>query len=268
MRWIQRCSLSARPALALSLTGLLLLSCQGIKEGMDLDGDGFKSKADCDDMDRDAWPGGLEICDGVDNNCDGEVDEPTARDASTWYLDQDGDGYGLSSESVSACELPEHYTSDRGDCDDQDSSLYPDHGCDGPSGLDTDPADGPDWDGTYAGTITLDLDSAELAVSDRCTGELEIEVDEDLIPELRARCACIFEGELATFGTLDVRLDGTIYDDGLVDGTIWLNDEIEDQWYGEFESEQVLVGEFMGDAIIYEADALFKGSFRVSRPRV
>ena len=42
---------------------------------VDEDGDGYKSDADCDDTDDSAYPGATEICDGVDNNCDGAVDE-------------------------------------------------------------------------------------------------------------------------------------------------------------------------------------------------
>ena len=35
---------------------------------------------------------GEEICDDVDNNCDGFIDEDTATDALTWFADTD-DGY-------------------------------------------------------------------------------------------------------------------------------------------------------------------------------
>jgi hypothetical protein len=45
----------------------------------DLDGDGVTSLEmggdDCDDGDRYVYPGAIEICDGVDNDCDGESDE-------------------------------------------------------------------------------------------------------------------------------------------------------------------------------------------------
>jgi hypothetical protein len=60
----------------------------------DEDGDGFTSDVDCDDTLADVNPDAPEICDGVDNDCDGQIDGASATDASTWYADTDGDGYG------------------------------------------------------------------------------------------------------------------------------------------------------------------------------
>ncbi len=42
---------------------------------VDADGDGYASDVDCDDTDAGINPGATEVCDGVDNNCDGTVDE-------------------------------------------------------------------------------------------------------------------------------------------------------------------------------------------------
>lgn len=42
----------------------------------DLDGDGFVIASDCDDNDATINPAAQEVCDGVDNNCDGQTDEP------------------------------------------------------------------------------------------------------------------------------------------------------------------------------------------------
>ncbi|MFT3921717.1 MAG: putative metal-binding motif-containing protein [Myxococcales bacterium] len=52
-------------------------------------------------------PGAEHCNDHVDNDCDGEVDEPDAVDATVWYMDCDGDGYALANgSSQRACTLP------------------------------------------------------------------------------------------------------------------------------------------------------------------
>ena len=80
---------------------------------------------DCDDTKEEINPEVDEVCDTVDNNCDGEVDEDTAVDASIWYEDADLDGYGLGSATVVACEAPEGLTDKDGDCNDADDTIYP-----------------------------------------------------------------------------------------------------------------------------------------------
>ncbi len=45
----------------------------------DLDGDGFGIANDCDDNDADVNPIADEVCDGVDNNCDGIIDSDTSN---------------------------------------------------------------------------------------------------------------------------------------------------------------------------------------------
>ncbi len=88
---------------------------------------------DCDDSDAAAYPGADEYCDGHDDDCDGDVDEDSAVDASTWHPDRDGDGYGDASTSASACSAPSGSIADGSDCDDYDSAVYPgtDEYCDG-----------------------------------------------------------------------------------------------------------------------------------------
>lgn len=48
------------------------LGCGG---GTDLDGDGFAEPEDCDDTNSNVYPGAPEVRNGVDNNCNGEIDE-------------------------------------------------------------------------------------------------------------------------------------------------------------------------------------------------
>ncbi len=95
----------------------------------DVDGDGFDSYEvgglDLNDNDAAINPEATEVCDGVDNNCDGVIDEDTAADAPTWYIDADGDNYGVTDSSTQACEAPEGYAAPSTDCDDEDASLNP-----------------------------------------------------------------------------------------------------------------------------------------------
>ena len=80
---------------------------------------------DCDDSDGSISPDGIEICDDVDNNCDGSTDEPEAIDASTWYYDSDNDGYGDPSVAESACSHSSGYVDDATDCDDEAYAVNP-----------------------------------------------------------------------------------------------------------------------------------------------
>ncbi|NOX76340.1 MAG: hypothetical protein GXP17_06950 [Gammaproteobacteria bacterium] len=45
---------------------------------VDADGDGVVAARDCNDADAAVYPGAVERCDGVDNNCNGAVDEHAA----------------------------------------------------------------------------------------------------------------------------------------------------------------------------------------------
>ena len=50
----------------------------------DADGDDFPDEVDCEPLDPQSYPGAEELCDGIDNDCDLEVDEG--------FQDSDGDG--------------------------------------------------------------------------------------------------------------------------------------------------------------------------------
>lgn len=56
-----------------------------------------------------------EICNNLDDNCDGEIDEFVTQ---TYYGDADGDGFGSSEEVTFACTIPAGYVSNADDCDD------------------------------------------------------------------------------------------------------------------------------------------------------
>ena len=64
----------------------------------DDDGDGWAVEdGDCDDSNPDIHPDAVEYCNGEDDDCDADVDEDSAVDASIWFADDDADGYGDAS---------------------------------------------------------------------------------------------------------------------------------------------------------------------------
>ena len=83
---------------------------------------------DCNDTRASISPSARESCDGIDNNCDGAVDEAGALGESTFYADRDLDGYGDSSAAARACSAPSGYVDRGGDCDDSRSGISPGSG--------------------------------------------------------------------------------------------------------------------------------------------
>ena len=92
----------------------------------DADADGVTAAAgDCDDSDPSVYPGATEVCDSVDNNCDGTADESGAVGETIFYTDSDGDNYGDSINSILACVAPAGYVDDASDCNDNNASVSP-----------------------------------------------------------------------------------------------------------------------------------------------
>ncbi|MEZ4317006.1 MAG: MopE-related protein [Myxococcota bacterium] len=92
---------------------------------------------DCDDTLASIHPGAIEVCDGVDQDCDGTADDgiPT----TDWYDDGDSDGYGTT-VVASSCLQPPGTADVDGDCNDSVASIHPnaietcdnvDNDCDG-----------------------------------------------------------------------------------------------------------------------------------------
>jgi hypothetical protein len=82
---------------------------------------------DCDDSTPRVSPDVAEVCDQVDNDCNGQTDEAGARNAPTWHADLDGDGHGdPSSPGTTACSGPEGHADNDTDCDDSNPAIHPD----------------------------------------------------------------------------------------------------------------------------------------------
>jgi len=188
---------------------------------------------DCDDADATAYPGAPELCDGADDDCDGAVDENDAIDASTWYTDGDGDGYGDAGSTTAACSLPSGYTGDSSDCDDTDGSINPaaselcdgaDNDCDGT--VDEDAA-------TDASTWYADADGDGYGDASSTTAACSIPsgylVDDSDCDDTRSN---VNPGEDELCDSRDNDCDGDTDEDSSTDAATWYQDRDSDG-YGD-----------------------------------
>ena len=154
----------------------VLCNCDEDADGYDNAGCGG---SDCNDTDATINPGATEYCDGVDEDCDGTIDDGAA-DATTYYRDADSDGYGNPDVTSRACSTPTGYVSNSRDCYDSDATAHPggteaadgvDDDCDGTVDEGTDAYDD-DGDG-YAedgGDCDDTVTTASPAVLETCNG--------------------------------------------------------------------------------------------------
>jgi hypothetical protein len=104
----------------------------------DSDGDGFGgveageactalegtalNDGDCNDTSAASYPDAREVCNNLDDDCDGLIDEALL---AIWWLDDDNDGYGDPATAMETCEPPKEYIARGEDCDDSDEKSYP-----------------------------------------------------------------------------------------------------------------------------------------------
>ncbi len=207
----------------------------------DADGDGFgnpsssfyssdqpagyvEDASDCNDSAASVFPGGVGVCDGADQDCDGSIDDDLPL--TTVYADADSDGYGDPAATLDACGPVAGYAAEGTDCDDTDWSVFPgaievvaderDGDCDGGEICFGD-AD-VDGYGTGATVVSPDVD---------CSGRTESTTSDD----------CDDTAPLVNPGAADRDCDGFddncdgIVDDGLVPTSWWL--DTDDDGYGD-----------------------------------
>ena len=130
-----------------------------IAPSIDADADGFHACEDCDDGEALVLPGGVEVCDGLDNDCDGQIDGDADGDGSAVCVDCDdadatvhpgadetcGDGVdqdcdGTDTDSDVDGDGHDSLACGGGDCDDGADDVFPgaveicdgiDYDCDG-----------------------------------------------------------------------------------------------------------------------------------------
>ena len=177
---------------------------------------------DCDDTEATAFPGHPEVCDGIDDDCDGTSDEG-ALDATTWYADTDGDGDGDPGVSLDACVAPPGYVADAMDCDDTRSATHPgatetcngiDDDCDGT--VDDGAADAPTWYADRDGDTYGDVSSGVAA----CVAPTGYVADATDCDDTRV---VVYPGAPEVCDGLDNDCD-TMVDDGAIDAVTWYAD--------------------------------------------
>ena len=147
---------------------------------LDADGDGYGSTislewgcppingyaqegGDCNDASSVQAPHLDEVCDGIDNDCDGLIDDDDddllVENTNNYYLDQDGDGYGSPIEEYSFCTPPSNeYVSNALDCNDTLYYVNPGTIYDGCNGIDED-CDGQIDEDVKSGWQLLSIDT-------------------------------------------------------------------------------------------------------------
>ena len=192
---------------------------------------------DCDDEDPAVNPDATEACNDLDDNCDGAADENVG---DTYWTDADGDGYGDPDSVVVSCAVPSGAVDNDDDCDDTDSTTFPDADelCDGVDNdcdevVPDDETTDADGDGFVA---CADCDDAEAAiypgafevcdgVDGNCDGALD---DADTDGSGTADCSELLMVVSAPFAAVTSTCDGDglPYPDSEVAGVTGAADEV------------------------------------------
>jgi hypothetical protein len=260
--------------------------------------DAVTNDLDCDDARADVKPGASEVCNTLDDDCDGSVDGPDALDAKVFWEDLDQDGHAATDTTVSVeeCTPPEGFAEVKDDCDDLDPDAHPgaaercgggDEDCDGTT--DTDATDAITWyrddDGDGVGGSTShiscesgagwveaggDCDDADPAVSpdaaetcngidDDCDGSADEPFADAVFDGTIAGLTINGDGKQAWTGT-----DGfvALTDAASQTSTMWLDEVVPGSFYASlrFSASGGSGGEGLAFAFLDETDPTLLGN--------
>ena len=198
---------------------------------------------DCVDTDSAVNPAAVEVCNEIDDDCDGLVDDDDGSldlsTGQTWYFDADGDGSGTTDKATEACVAPDEYVENGGDCDDAQDTVNPDadevcnetdDDCDGLVDDDDDSLDlstGQTWylDADLDGAGTTETSAQACAAPDGYTengGDCDDAQDtvnpdaDEVCNETDDDCDGLVDDD---DDSVDLSTEGTWYFDGDLDGT-------------------------------------------------
>jgi len=101
--------------------GSTIVQCVDPGTNYDYAGQLIGTTGDCDDNVATTYSGATELCNDVDDDCDGQVDDNV--DTYDYYQDNDGDGYGNPAVNTGSCSSVTGYVLLSGDCNDT-STIY------------------------------------------------------------------------------------------------------------------------------------------------
>jgi len=111
------------PLLSSLLALSALVACEPVEvANLDGDGDGVDAELDCNDANPRVYPGAREVCNGTDDDCDGNVDEDVTQE---FWADTDHDGYGDPFNTIDACFVSAGIVQNALDCDDTNIDVRP-----------------------------------------------------------------------------------------------------------------------------------------------